>query len=405
MRSIAELRAEARDLGIRVEDKGKSQLMNEIATTRGFHSGALEQIFPQLARDIEDFSEEEKQKIINSDRWVCGEKKNGVRGICHILKGANRFTSRNRCVETYLLHELTNNLPHLSVLDLTPWQGSIFDGELYVKDDFIHINKPASALEGASAILNCGPEKAKIFQGINGNKLRYFIFDVIKDKGRDLRVLSLNERQEALNEFKRFIQAEGYNEFIEFEELVYHHKEEFFKKIIESGGEGIVLKDLNASYLSGVRSRAWIKLKKSFSIDAIIIGFGKGKEWDKKGLMGSLELGVYDECGDLRSLGRASSFPVEKRIAMTGLDKGAPVLKNEYLGQVVECRFQELNKNLKARHLHILSFRTGASAKPVDECVYNFSRDKKKLHQAGIPIPSPIENPPYFLASKFPSEK
>ena len=56
----------------------------------------------------------------------------------------------------------------------------------------------------------------------------------------------------------------------------------------------------------------------------------------------------------------------------------------------------ELNKNLKARHLHILNFRNGASAKPLDECVYNFSPDKEKLRQAGISIPKPIEDPPVF---------
>jgi ATP-dependent DNA ligase len=396
MRSLAELKAQATDLGISFEEKGKSQLMDQIAAARGFLSGALEQIFPQLAKDSEDLSEEEKREIIKSDKWVCGEKKNGVRGICHVFKGVNRFTSRNRCAETYLLHELTDNLPYLSALDLSPWQGSIFDGELYVKDDFIQINKPASALEGTSAILNCGPEKAKALQDIKGNDLRYFIFDVIKDKGRDIRALPLKERQKVLREFKRFVEAEGYGGFIEFEDLIYQNKEEYYKKIIEDGGEGIVLKDLNAPYFSGVRSRAWIKVKKSSTTDAIIIGFGKGKEWDKRGFIGSLELGVYDECGDLRSLGRVSSFPLGKRMTMTELDKGTPVLKKEYLGQVVECRFQELNKNLKARHLHILAFRTGASAKPLDECVYNFSRDKEKLRQAGIPIPEPLENPPIF---------
>jgi len=396
MRSSADLTAEARDLGLTIEGKSKSQLMDEIAVTRGYIIGAIEQIFPQLAKDIEDFPEDEKREIIRSDQWACGEKKNGVRGICHVFKEANRFTSRNRCADTYLLHELTDNLPHLSALNLSSWRGSIFDGELFLKEDFIHINGKASALEGASAILNCGPEKAKNFQDIKGNKLRYFIFDVIKTKGRDLRALPLKERRKTLTQFKEFVEAEEYGEFIEFEELIYHDKEEYFKKIIESGGEGIILKDLNAPYLSGKRSGSWIKVKKSSTTDAIIIGFGRGKEWDKKGLIGSLELGIYDECGVLRFLGRASSFPLDKRMAMTGLDGGSPILKNEYLGQVVECRFQELNKNLKARHLQILAFRTGANAKPANECFYDFSQVKEKLRRAGIPIPKPIENPNHF---------
>jgi hypothetical protein len=36
---------------------------------------------------------------------------------------------------------------------------------------------------------------------------------------------------------------------------------------------------------------------------------------------------------------------------MTQVVDGIPALKKEYLGTVVECRFQELNKNLKGRHL------------------------------------------------------
>ena len=370
--------------------------MDEIAQTKGFHNRTLEQIFPQLARDIENFSEEEKRQLMISAQWACGEKKNGVRGICHVGKGGNRFTSRNRCADTYLLHELTDNLPHLSALNLSSWQGSIFDGELYLKEDFIQIDEMAFALEGASAILNCGREKAETFQNANRNKIRYYIFDVIKAKNRDLRTLPFKERRETFTQFKKFVEAEGYNEFIEFEELIFHDKVGYFKKIIESGGEGIILKDLNAPYFCGKRSEAWIKVKKSSTTDAIIIGFGKGKEWDKKGLIGSLELGIFDECGNLRSIGKASSFPLEQRKALTRLEGGVPALKNEYLGKVVECRFQELNKNLKGRHLQILGFRTGANAKPVNECFYDFSKTKEKLRLAGIPIPKPVTPPAFF---------
>ena len=88
-----------------------------------------------------------------------------------------------------------------------------------------------------------------------------------------------------------------------------------------------------------------------------IIGYDRGKEWDKKGLIGSVELGIFDECGDLRSIGRVSSLSLQKRIEMTEVVEGIPTLKKEHLGTVVECRFQELNKNLRGRHLQILSFQ------------------------------------------------
>ena len=125
-------------------------------------------------------------------------------------------------------------------------------------------------------------------------------------------------------------------------------------------------------------------------MDAIIIGYDRGKEWDKKGLIGSVELGVFDECGDLRSIGRVSSLSLQKRIEMTEVVEGIPTLKKEYLGTVVECRFQELNKNLRGRHLQILSFREGQNAKPISECYLNLSKEKENLTRVGIPIPDPV---------------
>ena len=65
-------------------------------------------------------------------------------------------------------------------------------------------------------------------------------------------------------------------------------------------------------------------------------------------------------------------------------------MRKEYLGTVVECRFQELNKNLKGRHLQILSFREGQTSKPVSECYLNLSKEKENLKRVGISIPDPV---------------
>jgi ATP-dependent DNA ligase len=125
-------------------------------------------------------------------------------------------------------------------------------------------------------------------------------------------------------------------------------------------------------------------------VDAIIIGYDRGKEWDRKGLIGSVELGIFDENGDLRSIGRVSSLSLQKRIEMTQVVDEIPTLKKEYLGTVVECRFQELNKNLKGRHLQILSFREGQNAKQMSECYLNLSKEKENLTRVGIRIPDPV---------------
>jgi len=397
MKKLYELIKECSEKGIPIPEGTKVSKEDLIRKLAHYHieqnpggTSPLEQVSPQLARDITELPEKEREEVLNSDRFACGEKKNGIRGILHIRPEGNCFTSRNRCSDTYLLNELTNNVPHLCSLDLGQWKGSIFDGELYLPDSFVKLDSMANALEATSALLHCSPEKAKEFQETTGNKIHYHIFDVLKAEGKDLRPLSFKHRLQYLNEFKSYINSLKRNQFIEFEDLIFKDKEQYFKEVIKAGGEGIVLKDLEALYFPGARSQSWLKLKRSDTVDAIIIGYDRGKEWDKKGLIGSIELGVFDECGDLRSIGRVSSLSLQKRIDLTEVVEGIPTLKKEYLGTVVECRFQELNKNLRGRHLQILSFREGQTSKPASECYLNLSREKENLKHVGIAIPDHV---------------
>jgi len=397
MKKLSELIKECREKGISIPDDAKVSkevLIRKLANHHLEHNPTglppLEQLFPRLAKDIEDLSEEEKEEALRSDQYACGEKKNGIRGILHIRPEGNRFTSRNRCANSYLLNELTENMPHLKSLNLRDFEGSIFDGELYLPSEFVKLDTVANALEATTALLHCSPEKASEYQETTDQRIHYHIFDVLRTNGQDLTTLPLKERLQFLKEFQGFVKSSGYGEHIRFEELIFHGKEEYFRKIIEAGGEGIVLKDLDAPYFPGARSSSWLKLKRSNTTDAIIIGYDRGKEWDKKGLIGSIKLGVFDECGDLRSIGRVSSLSLQKRIEMTEVVEGIPTLKKGYLGTVVECRFQELNKNLRGRHLQILSFREGQNAKPISECYLNLSKEKENLTRVGIQIPDPV---------------
>ena len=306
MKKLYELIKECREKGIPIPDDAKASKEDLIRKLANYHLEqnpgdipSMEQVSPQLARDITELPEKEREEVLKSDRFACGEKKNGIRGILHIRPEGNRFTSRNRCANTYLLNELTENVPHLNSLDLREFEGSIFDGELYLPVEFVKLDSFANALEATTALLHCSAEKASEFQESTGQRVHYHIFDALRANGQDLTTLSFRERLQHLNDFQNFVTSSGYGEYIRFEELIFHEKEEYFRKIIEAGGEGIVLKDLDAPYFPGARSQSWLKLKRSNTVDAIIIGYDRGKEWDKKGLIGSVELGVFDECGDL----------------------------------------------------------------------------------------------------------
>jgi ATP-dependent DNA ligase len=75
-------------------------------------------------------------------------------------------------------------------------------------------------------------------------------------------------------------------------------------------GEGVVAKDLRASYRPGERV-GMFKIKRVRTIDAVVVGWRPGKE---EGTVGSLILGLYDEAGKLHVVGHSSGLKAaEKR--------------------------------------------------------------------------------------------
>jgi ATP-dependent DNA ligase len=52
--------------------------------------------------------------------------------------------------------------------------------------------------------------------------------------------------------------------------------QDYFEEAVAKGYEGIMIKDMEAPYLSGRRSKAWLKLKKKATYDCRIIGFTRG---------------------------------------------------------------------------------------------------------------------------------
>ena len=74
------------------------------------------------------------------------------------------------------------------------------------------------------------------------------------------------------------------------------------------GAEGVIAKELDAPYQPGRARRAWSKIKRVRTIDAVVIGWRPGKE---EGTVGSLILGLYDEDGELRVVGHTSGLQGE----------------------------------------------------------------------------------------------
>jgi hypothetical protein len=79
--------------------------------------------------------------------------------------------------------------------------------------------------------------------------------------------------------------------------------EDFFQSAIDSGEEGIVVKDLTSPYVLAARPKTWVKMKPDYSnkmsdIDVIVLGayFGEGRDYRGKGI-NQLLLGVKSGSG------------------------------------------------------------------------------------------------------------
>ncbi len=75
------------------------------------------------------------------------------------------------------------------------------------------------------------------------------------------------------------------------------------------GAEGVVAKRLDAPYAPGERT-GMLKIKRVRTIDAVVQGWRPGKE---EGTVGSLILGLYDEAGELRTVGHTSGFSAKEK--------------------------------------------------------------------------------------------
>jgi ATP-dependent DNA ligase len=73
--------------------------------------------------------------------------------------------------------------------------------------------------------------------------------------------------------------------------------------------EGVVAKELDARYCPGER-KGMLKIKRIRTIDAVVQGWRPGKE---EGTVGSLILGLYDENGELRTVGHTSGFSAKEK--------------------------------------------------------------------------------------------
>ncbi len=306
-------------------------------------------IKPMLAVRGEPFSSE---NFIYEIKW------DGTRCIAFVDVENKKLRLQNR-----RLLEIAYRYPELDFFNFLN-QNAILDGEIVVLKD----GKPSFHLLQKREHID---SKVKIELLSKMYPAVYIVFDVLYVQG-DGWVMDrpLIERKIILNEIGNDTSRITKSDFIE------KFGKELYDKAVKIGLEGVMAKKKNSTYQPGKRSRDWIKMKKSKSLDCIIVGWLEG-EGIREGKFGSLVLALKSN-GKFVHVGQVGTgFDKEfidwfyERLKKIEIDK--PYFEAEFSRKVhwvkpvyvCEVKFLEKTKDNKLRAPVFVRLRDDKSP---DEC-------------------------------------
>ena len=125
-------------------------------------------------------------------------------------------------------------------------------------------------------------------------RLVYVVFDILSLDGKDVRKLPLLERKRLLKDVLPSAPA------IRYSHHVVARGKAFFRAAKKQGLEGIMAKDTESPYRSGIRGREWLKIKTHQRQEVVVAGFTEPRR--SRGWIGALVVGVHER-GKLIYLG------------------------------------------------------------------------------------------------------
>jgi bifunctional non-homologous end joining protein LigD len=283
--------------------------------------------------------------LADSSGWVFERKLDGIRALAYRERGAVRLFSRNKL-------PLEESFPAVvEALEALPDRGFVLDGEVI-------------AVTGGKI---GGFEQLQ--QRSSRTKLRYYVFDVLRVDGEDVRALPLLER-------RRYLGAMGLSGTLRRTAVRNGDAEALRAEACDAGWEGVIAKRTDAPYRGG-RSKDWLKLKCVLEQEFVIGGFTDPKG-GRTGL-GALMIG-YHEDGKLRYGGEVGTGFNERTLAdlsarLRAIEtdrspfadhpkarKGEHFVRPRLVGQV---GFSEWTRDGKLRHPRFLGMRTDKKPKDV----------------------------------------
>jgi ATP-dependent DNA ligase len=201
-------------------------------------------------------------QLPKGSQWIWEIKLDGYRAVA-VKSGAVTLYSRNG-------KSLNRRFPYIVEPLRTLPDGTVLDGEIVALDDD---GRPVFNL-----LQNFTGEAARI---------RYFVFDLLCYKYRDLTGLPLRERRKLLGSL---VKLDGGR--IRLSEYVEASADQMLAAVREQRLEGVIGKRKDSVYEPGQRSGAWVKQRVNLGrefviggytpglhgVDAIIVGYYRGKD-------------------------------------------------------------------------------------------------------------------------------
>lgn len=200
----------------------------------------------------------------DDDNWVFELKLDGYRVISLINNGKVNLFSRNGRSFNKVFDTFRKDLQKLR-------HNVVIDGEVVAVDKK---GKPVFQL-------------LQNYSKTGEGEIVYYVFDLLWFDGYDLKQLPLVDRKKIL----KSVMA-GLNN-IYYSEHITGKGKKLFEKAAKLGFEGIIAKKADSVYSENTRSKSWLKIKLTNTLEAVICGYTEPRGSRK--YFGSLVLGAYDK--------------------------------------------------------------------------------------------------------------